>query len=103
MCLREAVNELIVARSLDALSRVPTLADRFPTVPVNRRMRRQQNGPGSFVQRLIALQVLPVTQPVVYAPWSIRPKDLETVPVQQAVAAAQSGGRAFRERRPQTS
>jgi hypothetical protein len=48
-----------------------------------------------FVQRLIALQLLPATQPVVYAPWSIRPEDLESAPVQQAVAAAQSGGRAF--------
>jgi Recombinase/Recombinase zinc beta ribbon domain len=48
-----------------------------------------------FVQRLIALQLLPATQPVVYAPWSIRPEDLERAPVQQAVAAAQSGGRAF--------
>jgi hypothetical protein len=48
-----------------------------------------------FVQRLIALQLLPATQPVVYAPRSIRPEDLESAPVQQAVAAAQSGGRAF--------
>jgi hypothetical protein len=44
-----------------------------------------------FVQRLIALGLLPATQPVLYAPWSIRPEDLGTEAVQQAVASARSG------------
>ena len=44
-----------------------------------------------FVQRLIALDILPATQPVLYAPWSIRPEDLQSEAVQQAVAAAKAG------------
>ena len=44
-----------------------------------------------FVQRLIALDILPATQPVVYAPWSIRPEDLQSEGVRQAVAAAKAG------------
>jgi hypothetical protein len=48
-----------------------------------------------FVQRLIALRLLSPTQPVLYAPWSIRSEDLQSERVQQAVAAAKSRGRAF--------
>ena len=44
-----------------------------------------------FVQRLIALGILPATQPVLYAPWSIQPEDLQSAGVRQAVAAAQAG------------
>jgi len=43
------------------------------------------------VQRLIATGLLPATQPVLYAPWSIRPEDLRADAVQQAVTAAKSG------------
>ena len=44
-----------------------------------------------FVQRLIARDILPATQPVLYAPWSIRPEDLQSEGVRQAVAAAKAG------------
>lgn len=44
-----------------------------------------------FVQRLIAVGLLPATQPVLYAPWSIRPEDLRAETVQQAVASAKCG------------
>jgi DNA invertase Pin-like site-specific DNA recombinase len=44
-----------------------------------------------FVQRLIAVGLLPATQPILYAPWSIRPEDLRAEAVQQAVASAKCG------------
>jgi excisionase family DNA binding protein len=43
------------------------------------------------VRRLIALGVLPATQPVLYAPWAIRREDVEAQSVQRLVAAVKAG------------
>jgi hypothetical protein len=45
------------------------------------------------VRKLIQAGRLPATQPIPYAPWAIRPADLHTAPVQQAVRAVQAGRR----------
>ena len=45
------------------------------------------------VRKLIRSGRLPATQPLPYAPWAIRPDDLHTAPIQQAVQAVQSGRR----------
>ncbi len=45
------------------------------------------------VRKLIAAGRLPATQPVPYAPWAIRPDDLHTAPIHQAVQAVKSGRR----------
>jgi excisionase family DNA binding protein len=43
------------------------------------------------VRRMIELGVLPATQPVLYAPWTIREEDLATEAVQRAVETVRSG------------
>ncbi|MGH7320250.1 MAG: helix-turn-helix domain-containing protein [Candidatus Rokuibacteriota bacterium] len=43
------------------------------------------------VRRLITLGLLPATQPVLYAPWAIRPEDLETEAMQRATTALRRG------------
>jgi len=43
------------------------------------------------VRKLIRSGRLPATQPLPYAPWAIRPEDLQTAPIQQAVQVVQSG------------
>ena len=45
------------------------------------------------VRRLITRKMLPATQPVPYAPWAIRPEDLQLAHVQRAVAAVKQGHR----------
>jgi DNA invertase Pin-like site-specific DNA recombinase len=45
------------------------------------------------VRKLIRSGRLPATQPLPYAPWAIRPADLHTAPIQQAVQAVKSGRR----------
>lgn len=45
------------------------------------------------VRKLIRSGRLPATQPLPYAPWAIRPDDLHTAAIQQAVQAVQSGRR----------
>jgi DNA invertase Pin-like site-specific DNA recombinase len=44
------------------------------------------------VRRMIKLGLLPATQPVLHAPWTIRREDLERETVQRAVAAIKAGG-----------
>jgi DNA invertase Pin-like site-specific DNA recombinase len=43
------------------------------------------------IRRLIKLNVLPATQPVPYAPWSIRPEDLALERVQRAAEVVKTG------------
>ncbi len=43
------------------------------------------------VRKLIVTGRLPATQPVPYAPWAIRPEDLQADPIQRAVAAMKRG------------
>jgi hypothetical protein len=45
------------------------------------------------VRKLIRSGRLPATQPLPYAPWAIRPADLHTAPIQQAVQAVKAGRR----------
>lgn len=45
------------------------------------------------VRKLIRSGRLPATQPVPYAPYAIRPDELHTAPIQQAVQAVKSGRR----------
>jgi hypothetical protein len=53
-----------------------------------------------FVQRLITTGLLPATQPVLYAPWSIRLEDLRAEAVQQASACGRSGRKLPRQANP---
>lgn len=45
------------------------------------------------IRRLILRHVLPATQPVPYAPWAIRPEDLELPAVRRAIEAVRKEGR----------
>ncbi len=44
------------------------------------------------VRRMIERRLLPATQPVLYAPWTIREEDLATAAVQRAIETVRSGG-----------